>query len=127
MKIAIIGRSENLYHSAEYLVDQGHEVKLVITSKEAPEYTKTSKDFENFAARQGAEFFYCPKIKTIYDDIKSMDLDIGISMNYVDVIDQETIDIFKHGISTIKSNSGIKKVFPNKTQILSWHQNIASK
>ena len=49
MKIAIIGRSELLFETAELLVKKGFEIPLVITSKAAPEYKKKEQDFKGFA------------------------------------------------------------------------------
>ena len=62
MNIGIIGRSELLYNTAEYLIDKGHTIKLIITAKEAPEYTKTSDDFERLANKVGAEYLFTNKI-----------------------------------------------------------------
>ncbi|WP_417782641.1 methionyl-tRNA formyltransferase [Terasakiella pusilla] len=98
MRIAIIGRSENLYKSAQFLAEKGHTIELIITAKEAPEYTKGSEDFRKLAEDLGARFIHSPKIRPLYNEIQALDLDVGISMNYVDVVDQETIDLFKYGI-----------------------------
>ncbi|GAB1465743.1 hypothetical protein MASR2M54_12430 [Aliarcobacter cryaerophilus] len=43
MKIAIIGRTEILYETVELLLKHGYEIPLIITSKEALEYTKHQK------------------------------------------------------------------------------------
>ena len=101
MKVAIIGRSETLYKTAILLIENGYEIGVIITSKEAPEYKKTSKDFEELAKKVGAKFLYAPKftqkeINFLKDFIKE-DY-IGISMNYTGVIQQEVIDIFSYGI-----------------------------
>ena len=45
MKVALIGRSEILYDCIEKLISNGHEIVLILSSKEAPEYKKTSSDF----------------------------------------------------------------------------------
>ena len=101
MNIGIIGRSELLYNTAEFLIDKGHTIKLIITAKEAPEYTKTSDDFERLANKVGAEYLFTNKIdeQDRINFIKSIgSLDAGISVNYVNVISQEVIDIFNYGI-----------------------------
>jgi len=54
MKVAIVGRTEILFKSIEFLLENGYEIPLIITSKEAPEYTKISKDFESLAKKIGA-------------------------------------------------------------------------
>jgi len=114
MKIAIIGRTEVLYKTAELLLKNGYEIPVIITAKEAPEYTKTAKDFEELAKKIGAKFLYAPKftdkeievLKKLRmgvsvgagDGAGGSDKWIGVSMNYTGVIQQEVIDIFDLGI-----------------------------
>ena len=102
MKIAIIGRSENLYESAQALVKAGHEIVLIISAKEAPEYTKTLNDFRQLATDMKAEFVHAPNMTATPDAIEALQrvqpLDIGISYNYTSVIPQRVIDLFHLGI-----------------------------
>jgi methionyl-tRNA formyltransferase len=101
MRIAIIGRSQLLYETALLLLNNGHDIRLVVTAKEAPEYTKTSADFEQLARKLGASYIYTPKINLgqYVEEIKSLGtIDIGISINYTGVILQELIDLFPLGI-----------------------------
>ena len=58
MKIAIIGRTEILYETVKLLLKNGHDIPLLITSKEAPEYTKTVKDFEELAHEINAKYLH---------------------------------------------------------------------
>lgn len=102
MRIAIIGRSETLYESSKALVVGGHEIVLVISAKEAPEYTKTLDDFRQLAADLGAEFVHAPSMTATTDAIEALQrtqpLDIGISYNYTGIIPQKAIDLFSMGI-----------------------------
>jgi methionyl-tRNA formyltransferase len=100
MRIAIIGRTEILYETALRLREQGHEISLFITAKEAPEYNKKSADFCELAEKWGIPFFHTPQIKDeIYEAIRDMaPMDIGISLNYTGVISQTMIDLFPLGI-----------------------------
>lgn len=101
MKIAIIGRNEILYKTAEKIVGQGHDIPLIITAKEAPEYTKTASDFDCFAKSINAEFIYSPRINNpeITEKIKKIGkIDIALSMNYPGIIEQKVIDCFNLGI-----------------------------
>lgn len=99
MKIAVIGRSEVLFDTLEKMSNNGHEIKLVVTSKEAPEYTKTSSDFEKKAEELSASFIYTPKISEELSKIQAFDdIDIAISMNYSGIIPQSIIDCFRLGI-----------------------------
>lgn len=99
MRIAIIGRSEILYQTALHIRDQGHEVSLIITSKEAPEYKKSSNDFKMIAEQWGIAFFKTSDIKQVVNIISSISaIDIGISYNYTSIIPQSVIDLFSIGI-----------------------------
>lgn len=99
--VAIIGRTEILYNTALKALENGHQIPLIITSKEAPEYTRTSKDFEQLAHSIGATYIYTPKINTpeVIAKIKDIPLiDIAISINYSGIISQKVIDLFSIGI-----------------------------
>ncbi|MDA9160922.1 formyltransferase family protein [Crocinitomicaceae bacterium] len=101
MKVAIIGRSEILYNCAITVLEKGHTIALVVTSKETPEYKVTSKDFEELASEIGAEYIYTPKIneEAILNKIEKLgEIDIAISINYSGIISNEVIDCFKLGI-----------------------------
>lgn len=99
MRIAIIGRTEVLYDTAQALLKDGHEIALVITSKEAPEYTRTSNDFKLLAEKLCVPFLHTAKITDALDLIKSQEkIDIAVSINYSGIIPQEIIDCFPLGI-----------------------------
>jgi len=100
IRVGIIGRTEALYHSAKLIAnDPNFEIAHVITSKEAPEYTKKVSDFEEFAKNYNVPFINSPRIKENHESIiKSSKPDIGISMNYTSIIDSSVINIYKMGI-----------------------------
>lgn len=98
MKIAVIGRTEILYDTIEELLKNNHDVRLIITSKEAPEYTKTSKDFEALSNKIGARYIYTNKLDNCKDEIKKADCEIAVSLNYSSVISQDVIDLFPLGV-----------------------------
>ena len=102
MKIAIIGRSEVLYESAKVLVQNGHEVVLIISAREAPEYTKSLADFRQLATTLKARFVHAPDMTSTADALDALQgagpLDIGISYNYTGMIPQRIIDLFPLGI-----------------------------
>lgn len=99
MRIAAIGRTEILYDTVELLIDQGHEIPLIVTAKEAPEYTKTSDDLKQLAHKIGAKFIHTAQIETILDDLKNMPtIDIAVSINYSGIIPQSIIDSFPFGV-----------------------------
>lgn len=101
MRIAIIGRSQLLYETADLLVKSGYIIPLIVTAKEAPEYTKKSTDFEALAKSIGAHYIYTPKINLTQhlQEVKALGhIDLAVSINYTGVISQEVIDLFPLGI-----------------------------
>jgi len=98
MKVAIIGRTEILYEAVELFLKNDYEIPLIITSKEAPEYTRTSKDFEELANKIGAKYIFTNRIDECKDEIKEINCDIAVSVNYSSIISQNVIDLFTLGI-----------------------------
>ena len=99
MRLAIIGRSEILFNTAQLLKRNGYEIALIITSKEAPEYKVGADDFRNFAKECGAKFFQTSKIGDLSLQIENLKpLDLAISFNYPTIIPQDIIDMFFIGM-----------------------------
>ncbi len=99
MRVAVIGRTEILYQTAQLLHNRGYEIALILTSKEAPEYTKTSKDFHSLADCWEIPFLQTPRITEAADVIRKLPtIDIAVSLNYVNIIPQSVIDLFPLGI-----------------------------
>ncbi|MDA8828897.1 formyltransferase family protein [Candidatus Pelagibacter bacterium] len=98
MKVAIIGRSEILYETIKTFLRDGFEIKLIITSKETPEYKKKSKDFKKLAKKIKAKYIYSNKLEKYIDEIKKTKCEIAVSSNHVNIISQEIIDLFPLGI-----------------------------
>lgn len=98
MKIAIIGRTEILYETVELFLSKGFLIPLIITSKEATEYTKTSKDFEKLANKIGAKYIYTNKLDEYKEEIKKTNCEIAVSLNYSSIISQSVIELFPLGV-----------------------------
>jgi UDP-4-amino-4-deoxy-L-arabinose formyltransferase/UDP-glucuronic acid dehydrogenase (UDP-4-keto-hexauronic acid decarboxylating) len=101
MKVAIIGRTKMLYDCIDKIIEAGHSIPLIITSKAAPDYDISEDDFRNIASKIGAKFIYTPKINEteIINAIRSIgEIDIAISINYTGVISKEVIGLFREGI-----------------------------
>lgn len=101
MRIAIIGRSELLYSTAKSVLATGHDIALVVTAKEAPEYFIKANQFEDFAKENNALFIYTAKLDTpeVIAKMKSIGpMDLAISINFSGIIPQNVIDLFKLGI-----------------------------
>jgi len=98
MKVIIIGRTEILYSSALMLKEE-HQICGIITAKASPEYEKTQDDFELLAKELG-----CPFLQTQYlgraasEFIINCKPDVGVSVNWVSVINSKIIDLLPFGI-----------------------------
>ncbi len=97
MRIAIIGRTATLLESAQRLVDAGHRIAMVITSRPSPEQDDSEEDFRVLAAAHGAVFLSTP---TLEREMLSAGgaIDVGVSLNFPTVIGQPAIDAFALGI-----------------------------
>jgi methionyl-tRNA formyltransferase len=98
MKIALIGRTEILFNCAHLLISAGHELVAILTAKEAPEYTKTSSDFQQLAKTLNIPFKNTHRIEDASNMLAMVRADIGLSINYSGIIPQTIIDLFPLGI-----------------------------
>jgi UDP-4-amino-4-deoxy-L-arabinose formyltransferase/UDP-glucuronic acid dehydrogenase (UDP-4-keto-hexauronic acid decarboxylating) len=98
MKIAIIGRSEVLYETTLLLHYTGHKIVCILTSKEAPEYTRTAADFLELANKLKVPFERGGEGAEYTDLFKKSKADIAVSINYTGVLPQSIIDQFPHGV-----------------------------
>lgn len=98
MKVAIIGRTEVLYDTTLTLVEAGHEIVCILTAKEAPEYKRDAKDFENLARELNAPFARGAQIDKHFNFLKDVQADIAVSINYSGIISQKIIELFPLGI-----------------------------
>ena len=98
MRIAIIGRSELLYDTAVQLKTAGHDIVCILTTKEAPEYTRKVSDFQKLACAWGIPFVNSSKIMEHAEFLGSTFADIAVSINYTGVVPQSVIDLFSLGV-----------------------------
>lgn len=98
MRIAVIGRTQMLYHAAVALAEAGHTIPLIVTAPAAPEYRKNEKDFEQLATRLKACYVLATSLR--HADVGSAmnGLDIGVSVNWISLIGREHLDRFRIGI-----------------------------
>lgn len=101
MKLAIIGRTEWLYDTADLLKRHGHDIGLVVTAREAPEYRRTSDEFRGLASDCGAEFLHAttldsPEVAAAI--LRAGALRVAVSMNFPSIISQSAIEQFPLGI-----------------------------
>ncbi len=100
MKVAIIGRSELMYETILLSKEAGHDIGIIITAREADEYTRTVKDFERISKELNAGFIVSPSLDRdeVYVALRNAQCDIAISVNYTGIISQKIIDLFRHGV-----------------------------
>jgi UDP-4-amino-4-deoxy-L-arabinose formyltransferase/UDP-glucuronic acid dehydrogenase (UDP-4-keto-hexauronic acid decarboxylating) len=88
-----------MYDTALAARATGHDIVLIATAREAPEYTKTAADFEALAKELGVPFIKTAKIMNAREQIETAEsADIALSVNYTGIIPQELIDLFPLGV-----------------------------
>ena len=100
MRFIAIGRTEILLESVQSLLDDGHELLLIITTpSEQYQYSKTEKDFLEYAKETGVECVITEKLgNEINEKIKSLKPDVAISYNWKTLIKKTTMDLFPLGV-----------------------------
>lgn len=100
MRIAAFGRTRWLYDSIVSLCKSGHELVLIGTCVAAPEYDVTEQQFELLAHKIGCPFFCDASINNekYIALVRSLKIDVAISVNWLNLIGAEMIGAFPHGI-----------------------------
>lgn len=99
MRIAIIGRSEILHETAERLDRAGHEIALIVSAKEAPEYEVSAEDFRSLSERLSCPFIRTARIGEHEQTLRGLPpIDAAVSVNYPGIISSEIIGCFRLGI-----------------------------
>jgi methionyl-tRNA formyltransferase len=98
VRILIIGRNEVLYETAK-LLSKTHAICGIITAPASPEYLKNEEDFRSLAQELNCPFLLTKNINAeAFVFIQSANPDLGISVNWVSVIDDKILDLVKGGI-----------------------------
>lgn len=98
MRVAIIGRSEILYDTAQLLREAGHCIVCIVTAREAPEYTRTADDFKKLACEWQIPFAMGARIEEHRTLIQAARADIGVSFNFVGVVPGSVLQLCTLGI-----------------------------
>jgi methionyl-tRNA formyltransferase len=100
MKIILIGRTNWLIDTAKLLVNNGHQIIGIITSRSNLESTINEDDIKNYADLINAKFVYDPKITAdkLMSEFDFEQIDIGLSVNYTGIISGDVLNLFKHGV-----------------------------
>ena len=101
LNFGVIGRSEWLYDTIAALLKEGHKLTYIITTKEAPEYKKTSNDFRILAQEHGVPFLEASNLSSDAADkfLRSVkNVNVVVSVNYSSIITDTVIDRYPLGI-----------------------------
>lgn len=100
MRVAILGRTKMLYDTMEALKKAGHEIVIIGTCKAAPEYEIDENGFKKKADEMQVPFFNNVNLTMPYivDLIKASKPDIAISINWLTIIREQTMELFPYGI-----------------------------
>lgn len=100
MRVAILGRTQMLYDTMEALKKAGHEIVIIGTCKAAPEYEIDEHGFEEKAEEMQVPFFCNANLTlpNIVDLLKASKPDIAVSINWLTIIQEQTMALFPYGI-----------------------------
>jgi len=100
MKIVALGRTNWLYDSIVACANAGHKIVAIGTGPASPEYSVKESDFARLAATLGSKFFSVTKSRheEIEQNLSSSTADVAISVNWMKLLQRETIQLFPNGI-----------------------------
>lgn len=100
MKFAVLGRTQWLYESIKACIARGHEVALIGTCPEVPEYKLTENDFLKLAGELNCPSFSDHAINNpkYIQMVKESKAEVAISVNWLTRIGSAMLNAFKHGI-----------------------------
>ena len=98
MKIGIIGRTKFLLDTAERLLDAGHDISFVWTSRAEAFYGTEDQQFEDLAKRCNAHFVQSSRIKMEDVEPEKFAADVCVSVNFVNIIPKAFRDLFSFGV-----------------------------
>lgn len=89
-----------LLNTMTQLLQDGHQIVLVGTCQESPEYGVSSTDFRLAAERLGVPFFNNPGINSqeVLDVLRGVGADIAVSVNWLTLIGAEATAAFHLGV-----------------------------
>jgi len=100
MRVAILGRSELLWNTAQHLISEGHSIALVVTARSESHYAIKEADFKSLAEECGANYFCSQTLNSpeILTQLRASKSDIAITVNWPNLIGKEACDSFPNGI-----------------------------
>lgn len=98
MKFAALGRTAMLHNAIVAAVEAGHEPTIIVTCKASPEYAVKEDDFRRLAEELGCPFHITQNTDTVLPALRDSGAQVGISVNWINVIREPVINLFPHGI-----------------------------
>jgi len=100
MKTAAIGRTNVLLRTIRTIVSHGHEVSLVVTTDPAEFYAADVSDFQSITDDVDATFVRTDDVNdgAIRSRVEDENIQVGVSVNWKELIGDRLIDAFEHGI-----------------------------
>jgi len=103
VRVAILGRTGALLRAAGLLASDGFVIPVVGTCLPGAYDGVGPDDFQAFANRVGAEFFFNSRINSpqVIDLLRRSACDVALSLNWVTVVGAEACARFPHGILNV--------------------------
>jgi methionyl-tRNA formyltransferase len=102
MRIVLIGRTKLLLAVGLEALGRGHEILGIVTAKESAESAEDAHLLRSFAHENSISFIHSPNLRSIKQEIENLGpIDIGLSVNYVSIVDELSIANFRLGILNI--------------------------
>lgn len=100
MRIVFLGRTQMLMRSIALFEESQHVIAGIGTCAAETEYFVDEHDFKKKADELGVPFFCNSKINSqeVQKILSSMQADIAISVNWLTIIQKQTMELFKYGI-----------------------------
>ncbi len=100
MRVAVLGRGEWLLSAAELLVEAGHIIAVVVTSKPRSGSTHGSSQYRDLAAAAHAPFIHSQELvsEEIGETLRHCRADVGVSMDWPNLVGARVCSAFAHGI-----------------------------
>lgn len=100
MRIVFLGRTQMLMRTIELFEDSRHVIVGIGTCAAETEYFVNENDYKKKADKLGVPFFCNSRInsKEVREILSSMQADIAISVNWLTIIQRQTLELFPCGI-----------------------------
>lgn len=98
MRIGILGRTRDLISTANLLYKNGYEIPFIWTCKTEKYYKCGEYEFKKLAKKLGSVFINSSSIRKNFDLIKKLNVDVVLSINFLNLIPSSFLNHFKFGV-----------------------------